>query len=129
MDAKADNRAADRGTPHETRLFLLLPHGDVQALAHDRYVALTRGEACDPAWTGQRMILIDWYLRTAAGQSQAVVNETCSWLVFDDQGRLDLHAAHAIKDPPAPNETQWARVRALVFGSTGASLAAPTNGL
>ena len=67
-------------------------------------------------FAGHRFILVDWYLRLACGQPEAVVNETCSWLVFDAQGLLDLHAAHSIDAEPAPAEDQWAQVRALVFG-------------
>ena len=100
--------------PHESRLFLL-DQNKVQPLARDRYVALARGEAAAAEFAGHRFILVDWYLRLACGQPEAVVNETCSWLVFDAQGLLDLHAAHAIDAEPAPAEDQWAQVRALVF--------------
>ena len=102
---------------HETRLFLLGEGSSVQPLAHDRYVALARNEAAVPELAGRRFILVDWYLRIVGGQAQDVVNETCAWLVFDAQGRLDLHAALAIQEEAAPREAQWAQVRALVFGS------------
>ncbi len=101
--------------PHESRLFLLDDNG-VQPLAHDRYVALARGEATAAEFVGRRFILVDWYLRLACGQPEAVVNETCSWLVFDANGLLDPHAAHAINAGAAPTEGQWAQVRSLVFG-------------
>ena len=102
---------------HETRLFLLGEGSSVQPLAHDRYVALARNEAALPEFAGRRFILVDWYLRVVSGQAQDVVNETCAWLVFDAQGRLDRHAALAIHEEAAPREAQWAQVRALVFGS------------
>ncbi|MBA3624047.1 MAG: hypothetical protein H0W48_06290, partial [Methylibium sp.] len=57
----------------------------------------------------------------ACGRPQAIVNETCSWLVFDARGLLDLHAAHAIDAEAAPTEAQWAQVRALVFGDAVAN--------
>lgn len=101
---------------HETRLFLLGEGSSVQPLAHDRYVALARNETVLPEFAGRRFILVDWYLRIVGGQAQDVVNETCAWLVFDAQGRLDLHAALAIHAKAAPSEAQWAQVRALVFG-------------
>ena len=88
---------------HETRLFLLGEGSSVQPLAHDRYVALARNEAALPEFAGR--------------QAQDVVNETCTWLVFDAQGRLDLHAALAIHEEAAPREAQWVQVRALVFGN------------
>ena len=79
-------------------------------------MALVRGEAAAAEFAGHRFILVDWYLRLACGQPEAVVNETCSWLVFDAQGLPDLHAAGAIDAEAAPTEAQWAQIRALVFG-------------
>ncbi len=100
---------------YESRVFLL--HGnEVHPLAHDRYVALARAEAAAVEFAGRRFILVDWYLRMACGQVEAVVKETCSWLVFNAEGWLDLQAAHAIDADPAPVAEQWAQVRALVFG-------------
>ena len=74
--------------PHESRLFLL-DQNEVQPLAHDRYVALARGEAAAAEFADRRFILVDWYLRLGCGQPEAIVNETCSWLVFDAQGAID----------------------------------------
>jgi hypothetical protein len=105
-----------RAMAHETRLFLLGDDGSVQPLEHDRYVALVHGEANASEFAGRRFILIDWYLRLVDGRRQAVVNETCSWVVFDAQGRLDLHAALAINADAAPSEAQWTQVRVQVFG-------------
>ena len=51
------------------------------------------------------------------GELEAVVNETCSWLVFDAQGLLDLHVAGAIDAEATPTEAQWSQIRALVFGN------------
>jgi len=107
--------------PHESRLFLL-DDKEVQPLDHDRYIALARGEATAAELADRRFILIDWYLRLACGQPEAIVNETCSWLVFDAQGSLDSHAAHAIDAVAAPTEAQWAQVRALVFGAAASEL-------
>ena len=102
--------------PHESRLFLL-DGNDVQALAHDRYVALARGAVSAAEFADRRFILVDWYLRLSCGEAEAVVNETCSWLVFDAQGAIDPHAANAIDAVAVPTEAQWAQVRALVFGA------------
>ena len=113
---EGESRHPDAAVDHETRLFLLGEGSSVQPLAHDRYVALARNETVLPEFAGRRFILVDWYLRIVGGQPEAVVNETCSWLVFDAQGRLDLHAALAIQEEAAPREAQWAQVRALVFG-------------
>ncbi len=105
---------------HESRLFLL-DNDTVLPLTHERYVALVRGEAAATEFAGHRYILVDWYLRLDRGQAEAVVNETCSWLVFDGQGAIDPHAAHAIDTPAAPTEAQWAQVRALVFANVRAT--------
>ena len=107
---------------HESRVFLL-DDNEVQPLPHDRYVALARGEVAAAEFANRRFILVDWYLRLACGQPKAIVNETCSWLVFDAQGSLDLHAAHAIDAVAAPTEAQWAQVRALAFGAAAPKLA------
>ena len=100
---------------HESRLFLL-NNDDVQSLANDRYVALVRGGANSAKFAGQRFILVDWYLRLNCGHPAAIVNETCSWLVFNAYGLLDFHAAHAIDAPAVPTKDQWVQLQALVFG-------------
>ena len=99
---------------YESRLFLLDESG-VQLLEHDRYVALVRGEVAAREFAGHRFILVDWYVRLACDQPETVVNETCSWLVFDTQGFLNASASHAIDDKAAPTETQWMQIRSLVF--------------
>jgi len=106
--------------PHESRLFLL-EDNTVQPLAHDRYVALARGEAVAAEFAGRRFILVDWYLRLACSQPEAIVNETLSWLVFDAQGAIDPRAAHAIDAAALPTEAQWAKLHALVFGDVRAT--------
>ncbi|MEO7254527.1 MAG: hypothetical protein ABIZ64_09845, partial [Casimicrobium sp.] len=100
---------------YESRVFLL-DGNEVHPLAHDRYVAHARAEAAAVEFAGRRFILVDWYLRMSCGQVETVVKETCSWLVFNAEGWLDLQAAHAIDADPAPVAEQWAQVRALVFG-------------
>ena len=103
-------------TLHESRLFLL-DQNEVQPLARDRYVALSRGEAAAAEFACRRFILVDWYLRLACGQPEAIVNETCGWLIFDAHGAIDPRAAHAIDAVAVPTEAQWAKLRALVFGN------------
>jgi hypothetical protein len=104
------------GVEHETRLFLLGQDGGVLALARERYVALVRGEQGAPEFAGRSFMLVDWYLRLADGRPQAVVNETCSWLVFDANGLPDLAAGLAMQGKPEPGEEQWRQLRATVFG-------------
>ncbi|GAC06228.1 hypothetical protein [Paraglaciecola chathamensis] len=102
---------------HETRLFLLDEDG-VRPFDHDDYVALVRGKDTAQEFAGRRFVLVDWYLRLVAGQPEAVVNETCSWLVFDVQGALDLNAGLEIDDEAALTEAQWAEVNVLVFSNS-----------
>ena len=105
--------------PHESRLFML-DKNEVRPLAHGRYVSLARGESASAEFAGCSFILVDWYLSLDCGQPETIVNETCSWLVFDAQGSIDPHTAHAIDAPTVPTEAQWAKVRALVFGDAHA---------
>jgi hypothetical protein len=110
---------------HETRLFLAGGNGSVTAIDRERYVALVRGEAAVAEFAGGTFILVDWYLRLAGGRAQAVVNETCSWLVFDAQGVPDLQAGLAVDAQAAPTEQQWDQIRALVFGAAAISSGRP----
>ncbi|MDZ7653308.1 MAG: hypothetical protein U5L03_12560 [Burkholderiaceae bacterium] len=109
---------------HETRLFLVDGAGGVHALDQHRYAALARGETHAPELAGQRFVLVDWYLRLVGGRPEAAVSETCSWIVFDERGAVDLHAALVIDAEAAPTEAQWARIRELAFGPA-ASTARP----
>jgi hypothetical protein len=104
-------------TQHQTRLFLLDASGGVQPLERDWYVTLARGESTAAELAGRSFVLVDWYLRLSRGCPAAVVNETCSWLVFDMDGRVDVHAGLAIDARPAPTEQQWEQIRSLVFGA------------
>jgi hypothetical protein len=108
--------AADLTVTHETRLFLTAGAAGVQELNQHLYAALARGETQAPALAGQRFVLVDWYVRLVGGRPESVVSETCSWIVFDQRGAMDLHAALANDAVAAPTEAQWARIRELVFG-------------
>ena len=107
----------------KSQVFLLSDSG-VWPLAHDRYVALVRGETTAAEFAGQRLILVDWYQRMECGEPGKIINETCSWLVFDSQGAVDAPAAHAIQATAAPTEAQWAMLRAVVFPSDKAATTA-----
>ena len=105
---------------HETRLFLI-EENTVKSLKHDSYLELVRGKSTAPEFAGRRFMLVDWYLRLACGQPEIVVNETCSWLVFDAEGRLDFNAAHEIDAETAPTETHCTQLKELVFGTIAVS--------
>jgi Ca2+-transporting ATPase len=114
--AGGESRPAEPAVTLETWLFLADMQGQVAPLAHERYVALVRRQVSAPEFAGRRFILVDWYLRLVDKQPQSVVSETCSWLVFNAQGWLDLQAALATGDAAMPTSAQWAQIRALVFG-------------
>lgn len=117
----ASSDRLDAAITHESRIFFLDVGDKVLPIDHDRYVAWARLEAAAPEFAGQRLILVDWYVRLAEARPEAVVNETCSWIVFDFAGFLDLRAAHAIDAKAAPSTAQWTRIRSLVFdGFAGA---------
>ena len=105
---------------HETRLFLI-EEDTVKPLEHDFYLALVRGKSTAPEFAGRRFMLVDWYLRLVCCQPETVVNETCSWLVFDAKGRLDFNAAHEIDVVTAPTEAHRAQLKELVFGAVTVS--------
>ena len=101
---------------HETRLFLI-EEGTVKPLVHDFYLALVRDKSTAPELAGRRFILVDWYLRLVCCQPETVVNETCSWLVFDAEGRLDFNAAHEIDVETVLTEAHRTQLNDLVFGA------------
>ncbi len=106
---------------HESRLFLLEGNA-VLPLDHERYLALAHGKAVAAEFAGRRFILSDWYLRLNCGRPETVVHQTCSWLVFDGQGSLDMQAAHLIDAKAVLTEAQRAQLRALVFGDVVSKL-------
>lgn len=106
---------AEPAITRESRVFLLGDDGRVWPIDHDRYVALGRGEASVHEFASRRFVLVDWYLRLVDGRPDAVVHETCSWVVFDSRGSLDPHTARSIAAEASPDEAQWVQIRALVF--------------
>jgi hypothetical protein len=95
----------------------LIEENTVMPLEHDLYLALVRGKSTAPEFAGRRFILVDWYLRLVCCQPETVVNETCSWLVFDAEGRLNFNAAHEIDVETAPTEAHREQLKELLFGS------------
>ena len=101
--------------PHyKSYLFYLTDQG-VLPILHDCYVPLVKGEAVACEFFKQTFRLADWYVRIEKGVPKQVVNETYSWLVFNQHGRLDLHAAHAIDESPLPTEDERAQINKQLF--------------
>jgi len=111
---------SEAAVQHETRLFLIA-EDTIKPLEHDYYLALVRGKSAAQEFVGRSFILVDWYLRLECGQPEAVVNETCSWIVFDAEGRLDVNAAHEVDGEATPTEAQRAKLKEFVFDAVAVS--------
>ena len=110
---------------HASYIFLLDESRAVHAVPHALYVALARGEATLEAMAGKALRLDDWFVRLKCGALDTVVNETCSLLRFDAQGRVDrAHASGAAQASAVATEENAAwptaaerdRMRELLFG-------------
>ena len=88
--------------PHHRSYQFILTEDDIYPIAHDCYVDLARGKAISTEFAGQTVRLADWYARLEDDIPKQVVNENYAWLVFDNTGRADLHAAKAIDASPLP---------------------------
>ena len=99
---------------HKTYLFYLTDEG-VLPILHDCYVPLVNGKSVACEFFNQTFRLADWYVRVEKEVPKQVVNETYSWLVFDQHGRLDLQAAHTIEESPLPTETERERIKQQLF--------------
>lgn len=99
---------------HKTYLFYLADE-DVLPIFHDCYVPLVEGQSVACEFFSQKIRLADWYVRVEKEEPKQVVNETYSWLVFDQHGRLDLQAAHAIEASPLPTKAERDKIKKRLF--------------
>lgn len=99
---------------HKTYLFYLTDE-DVLPILHDCYVPLFEGKSVASEFFSQTFRLADWYVRVEKDVPKQVVNETYSWLVFDQHGRLDLQAAHAIEESPLPSDAEVEQIKKRLF--------------
>jgi hypothetical protein len=99
---------------HKTCLFYLTDEA-VLPVPHDCFISLVEGKEVACEFFNQKFRLADWYVRVENEVPKQVVNETYSWLVFDQHGRLDLQAAHAIEASPLPTETERERIKQQLF--------------
>jgi len=102
---------------HKTYLFYLADEG-VLPVPHDCYISLVEGESVACEFFNKTLRLADWYVRVEKDKPVEVVNESYSWLVFDQHGRLDLHAAHAIEDSSLPSEVEREQIKKLLFNGS-----------
>jgi len=101
--------------PHHESFQFFLTETEVYPVRHDCYVDLVRGEAISSEFAGQTLRLADWYVRLQDDVPQQVVNETYTWLVLDEFGRADLHAAKEIEASPLPNEKEREAINTRLF--------------
>lgn len=90
---------------HNTFLFYLSDEG-VLPVQHDCFISLIEGKPAACGFFNKTLRLADWYVRIENDEPKQVVNETYSWLVFDQHGKLDLHAAHAIDKSSLPTDAE-----------------------
>ena len=120
---------------HASFVFMLDEQGEVHAVPHALYLALTRDQASSPALAGKTLRLADWYVRLKDGDPDIVVNETYSLARFDAQGRVDwasTPSVHPLRpgDVPVPEDATWPtvaqreRMRALLFGESASAAGA-----
>jgi hypothetical protein len=101
---------------HKTCLFYLSDEG-VLPVAHDCFISLVEGKPVASEFFSKALRLADWYVRVENEVPKQVVNESYSWLVFDQHGKLDLHAAHAIEESALPTEAEREQIRNQLFDS------------
>lgn len=113
LQACAGDHAAENAE-HASYVFLLDEDSGVHPIPHALYVALARREATAPALAGQRLRLVDWYVRLKEGAPDSIANETCSLVHFDAEGRVEPARTPA-EDAACPTVTERARMQALLF--------------
>lgn len=101
--------------PHYRSYQFFVTDSGVLPIRHDCYVDLVAGQAISSELAGKTLRLADWYVRLHDGVPREVVNETYGWLVLDEFGRADLHAARAIEGSPLPNPAERDEIRRRLF--------------
>jgi len=114
LQVEYQHRRAHLHPDHKSYQFFLTQAG-VLPILHDCYVDLVRGEAISSEFAGQTLRLANWYVRMRDDVPQQVVNETYDWLVIDEFGRADLHAARAIEASPLPTKKEWEEIHRRLF--------------
>ncbi len=110
MHSEYQRRRHELHPHHKSYLFYLIDD-EVIPIVHDCYVLLVKGVATASEFTGKTLRLADLYVRMDDEIPKQVVNESYSWLVFDEFGRLDLHAAHTIETSPLPAEEERKQIQ------------------
>jgi len=99
---------------HKSYQFYLTDKG-ILPILHDCYVELVSGKANSTEFANQTIRLADWYVRMLDDVPQQVVNETYSWLVFDEFGRLNFHAAQTIDTSALPTMDEREQIQDRLY--------------
>jgi len=116
LRSEYQRRQQDLQPHHKTCLFYLTDES-VLPIPHDCYIPLVEGKAVACEFFNKTIRLADWYVCVENDVPKQVVNESYSWLVFDQHGKLDLHAAHAIEKSPLPTESEREQIKKQLFNS------------
>jgi hypothetical protein len=103
--------------PHHKSYQFFLTDKGVSPILHESYIDLVSGKAINTELAGQTCRLADWYVQMINDVPQQLVNETYSWLTFDDSGHVNLHAAKAIEASPLPTEEEHKKIKKLLFST------------
>lgn len=114
LQLEYQHRRADLHPHHKSYTFFLTDAG-VLPILHDCYADLISGKAISSEFAGQTLRLADWYVHMHDAVPQEVVNETYTWLVLDEFGRADLHAARAIEASPLPTQQERDEMKRRLF--------------
>lgn len=101
--------------PHYRSYQFFLTDDGVLPVRHDCYVDLVSGKAISSEFAGHKLRLANWFVRLHDGAPQEVVNETYHWLVLDEFGRADLHAAKVIETSPLPGTAEHDEIHRRLF--------------
>ena len=99
---------------HKSYQFFLTDEG-VSPILPECYIDFISGKAITSEFAGQTLRLADWYVQMKDDVPQQLVNETYSWLVFDNSGHVDLHATREIEASPLPTEAEHKQIKKLLF--------------
>ena len=114
LQLEYQRRQAELHPHHKSYQFFLTSDG-ILPILHDCYVDLVANKAISSEFAGKTLRLADWYVRMKDDVPKQVVNEIYSWLVFDQFGRTDLHAAQAIEASPLPTQEEWDEINMRLF--------------
>ncbi len=103
--------------PHYKSYQFFLTDEGVSPILHKNYIEFVTGKTNITKFAGQTLRLADWYVQMKDDVPQQLVNETYSWLTFDDSGQVDLHAAKKIEASPLPAEVEHKQIKKLLFST------------